>query len=105
MIAFNLKAEDVVEMFETTNRILLQTSLFEIFSVEPAALDGHDAVRFRYQYVVEDDQLNRTGEAVAAIVDGELYLVNFVAPAIYYFDRDIAVFRQMIDTIQLPAHK
>ena len=96
---------DIVEMFEATNRILLQTSVFELEKAEPAKLGGHDAVRFTYNYVVENDELRRKGEAVAAIVDQKLYLVNFVAPKIHYFDEGIEEFRQIARTIRLAETK
>jgi hypothetical protein len=92
---------DLAELFESTNRIVLATSLFEMGTVEPAKLGQHDAVRFRYNYAIENDELKRSGEAVAAIVDGKLYLVNFVAPSIHFFDRDIAKVRALIETIKI----
>lgn len=92
---------DLVELFEASNRIILQTPLFAIDKVEPAKLSGHDAVRFSYHYAVEGDQLNRKGEGVAANIGGKLYLVNFVAPEIHYFDRDIASFRMMVAKIKI----
>ncbi len=90
---------DLVDLFEASNRIVLKTPLFTIDSIEPAKLAGHDGVRFAYHYVVEGDQINRKGEGVAANVGGRLYLVNFVAPEIYYYDRDIANFRAMVSSI------
>ncbi len=92
---------DLVELFETSNRILMQTSLFEIVTVEPATLGGNDAVRFSYDYVVQGDELSRKGEAVAANIGGKLYLVNFVAPSMHYFDRDIAKFRALVASIKI----
>ncbi|MEE9434135.1 MAG: hypothetical protein V3V15_07855 [Sphingorhabdus sp.] len=97
----NMLLTDIVELFESTNRIVLQTSLFEVGETIPAKLSGHDAVRFRYSYAIQGDELKRNGEAVAAIVDGKLYLVNFVAPAIHYFDRDIDNFQKLVDTIKI----
>ncbi len=92
---------DIVEFFETSNRIVLQTTIFTVDKVEPAKLGGHDAVRFEYHFTVESDQLNRKGEGVAANVNGKLYLVNFAAPEIHYFDRDITGFRAMVARIRI----
>ena len=92
---------DLVELFEISNRIVLQTPLFAIDHVEPAKLGGHDGVRFSYHYALESDQLNRKGEGVAANIDGKLYLVNFVAPEIHYFDRDIGDFRALVGRIKI----
>ncbi|MEP7349310.1 MAG: hypothetical protein ABI668_05065 [Sphingorhabdus sp.] len=92
---------DLVELFEASNRIVLQTSLFEVSNVEPTKLGGNDAVRFSYRYVVQGDELNRKGEAVAANIGGKLYLVNFVAPSIHYYDRDVSKFRALVDSIRI----
>jgi hypothetical protein len=62
-------------------------------------------VRFSYSYAAQDEGLTRKGEGVAAIIDGKLYLVNFIAPAIHYFDRDISEIRQLISTIDLQFQK
>jgi hypothetical protein len=94
---------DLAELFESTNRIVLATSLFEMGTVEPLKLGDHDAVRFRYSYAIENDELKRSGEAVAAIVNGKLYLVNFVAPSIHFFDRDIEKVRALIETVKIAS--
>jgi hypothetical protein len=92
---------DLVELFEASNRIILQTSIFTVDNVEPAKLAGRDAVRFSYHYAAQDDELNRKGEGIAANIDGKLYMVNFVAPTIHYFDRDVVKFRALAETIKL----
>lgn len=92
---------DLVELFEASNRIVLQTPLFTIDNVEPTKLSGNDAVRFSYHYTVEGDQLTRKGEGVAANISGKLYLVNFVAPEIHYYGRDIISFRNMVAKIKI----
>lgn len=96
---------DLVELFENTNRLILGTSVFSIAKVEPSQLGKHAAVRFSYCYAAQDEGVTRQGEAVAAIINGEMYLINFVAPAVYYFDRDVAEIRQMIATLQLRPPK
>ncbi len=92
---------DLVELFEASSRLTLQSSIFKIDAVEPAKLDGRDAVKFSYSYASEADGLNRKGEGVAANIDGKLYLINFVAPQIHYFDRDVIKFRQIIASISI----
>ncbi|MGL5838246.1 MAG: hypothetical protein ACRCY3_07065 [Sphingorhabdus sp.] len=92
---------EVVELFESSNRIILQSSIFEIDSVTPSKLGPYDAVRFNYSYAAQDEGLTRKGEATAAIVGGRLYMVNFIAPAIHYFDRDLDEIRQLVSSIKL----
>jgi hypothetical protein len=96
---------DVVELFESSNRIVLQSSVFTVESVAPAKLGKFDGVRFSYSYAAQDEGLIRKGEGVAAIVDGKLYLVNFIAPAIHYFERDIAEIRKLVSAMELRPPK
>jgi hypothetical protein len=92
---------DLVELFEASNRMLLQSSVFKVEVTEPAKLGGHGAVRFRYTYAAQNEDLPRKGEAVAAIINGELHIVNFIAPALFFFDRDIGEVRKMIETSEV----
>lgn len=92
---------DVVEFYESSTRTALQTSLFEVNKVEPDKMSGHDAVRFTFTYAIEGDQMPRKGIAKAAVVNGQLYLVSFVAPSIHYFDRDAAKVNKLLDTVKI----
>ena len=96
-----MTAPEIVQLFEASNRIILKTSLFEIDSVEPAKLAGHDGVRFTYHYVVQEEEVRRKGEARAAVIGGKLYLVDFAAPAIHYYDTGVAEARAMMDSARL----
>lgn len=87
---------DLVDLYEGSARIIMQTSKFEVSKVEPSKLGKHDAVRFQYNYVVGEEALTRKGEVVAANIGGKLYMMSFAAPDIEYFDRDIAEFRDMV---------
>jgi hypothetical protein len=92
---------DLAEMFEATHRMVLQSPVFKMGKVEPAKLGTHDAVRFNYSYAAQAEDIERRGEAVAAIVDGRLYIVNFVAPSLHYFDAGIAEVRAMVASVQI----
>lgn len=96
---------DIVELFESSNRIVLDSSVFNITNVEPAKLGKYPAVRFSYSYAAQDEGLTRKGEGVAATINGRLYLVNFIAPAIHYFDRDIGEVRQLVAAMELRPPK
>jgi hypothetical protein len=89
---------DIAEMFESTNRMVLQSSVFKMGKVEPAKLGTHAGVRFSYSYSAQETDIERKGEATAAIVDGKLYLVNYVAPSLHYFDAYLPEVRKMVET-------
>ncbi len=96
---------DIVEMFEATNRMVLQSPVFKMGKVEPAKLGTHDGVRFSYRYSAQAEDIERRGEAVAAIVEGKLYIVNFVAPSLHYFDANIGEVRKMVEGVTITPHK
>jgi len=94
-------APDLVQLYESSARIVLNTSAFNVDEIKPAALAGHDGVQFSYTYAVEGDNLQHRGEARAAIIDGKLYVINFAAASIHYFDASIAEVRAMMDNARI----
>ena len=96
---------DISEMFEATNRMVLQSPVFKMGKVEPAKLGTHDGVRFGYSYSAQAEDIERRGEAVAAIVEGKLYIVNFVAPSLHYFDAGIGEVRSMVEGVTINPPK
>jgi hypothetical protein len=87
---------DLVDLYEGSARINLQSSKFEILKVEPVKFGGHDGVRFQYAYSVGEEPLTRKGEVVMANVKGKLSMMSYAAPEIEYFERDLAEFREMV---------
>lgn len=96
-----MTAPEIVQLFEASNRIILKTSLFEVDNIEPARFAGHEGFRFTYHYVVQEEEVRRKGEARAAVIGGKLYLINFAAPAIHYYDTGIAEVRAIMDGARL----
>lgn len=94
---------DIVQAVEGSYRIVLKTSLFAVDSIEPAKLAGYNGVRFTFHYTVQDEDVRRKGEGRAAIVNGQLYLITFVAPEIHYFDAGIAEARRVMDSARIPG--
>lgn len=94
---------DIVQAVEGSYRIVLKTSLFAVDNVEPAKLAGYNGVRFTYHYTVQDEDVRRKGEGRAAIVNGQLYMITFVAPEIHYFDAGIDEARRVMDSARIPG--
>lgn len=80
---------DIPEFYESSVRVALQTSLFEIEKVEPVSFAEQQGIRFSFNYGVKDSPIIRKGMAQAALVNGQLHLIAFVAPTIHYFERDL----------------
>ena len=68
---------------------------FETTSVEPVEFLGESGVRFEFETLGSDD-LRRKGIAVATIIDGELFMMLYEAPSLYFFDRNRADFEQLV---------
>jgi hypothetical protein len=100
-VTANMLITDIPALLESSYRIQLNTTQMSIDLQEPATVGGHKGVRFTYSFVRQDDEVQRKGEAVGAVVDGRLYLVTYEAPAIHFFDKDVAKFRQLAGTLKI----
>lgn len=86
----SMQLSDIPEFFESSQRIIYNTSLYEVTGVEPVKFLGQDGVRFTYQFAIEGNPLQYKGVVQAALVSGKLYLISFDAPSIHFYDRDRA---------------
>lgn len=91
---------DIPVLLETTYRVR-GVNQMTIDSEEPALLGGHKGIRFTYS-LTRDDEVRRKGEGIGAIVAGKLYLVTYEAPALHFFDKDVAKYRQLAGSLTLP---
>lgn len=91
---------DIVQWFEANNRIVLDTALFEVDSIVPTQFAGQQGFRFTYHYVATGDELVRKGEAVGAMVEDKLYLINYAAPEIHFFDHNRDDFVQLVESVR-----
>ncbi len=89
---------DIPDLVEASYRIALGASLMTTDSAEPAELGGERAIRFRYTFTRQDEEVERHGEAVATIRDKKLYWLSYEAPAIHYYGRDLESWRRLAAT-------
>jgi len=99
-VAENMLLPDIPVLFESTYRSQYKVNRMSIDSQEVATVGGKQAIRFTYTFVRNEDEVERKGEAVAAIVNKKLYLVSYEAPSIHFFNKDLADFRQIVDTLK-----
>ena len=57
----DLALTEIPENYESSTRLVLNTSVFEMTSIEPAKLGEFDAVKFEFDYSVENSALMRRG--------------------------------------------
>ncbi|WP_315760431.1 hypothetical protein [Sphingomonas sp. Y38-1Y] len=99
--AATMLASDIAELVERSYRVATGTTLFEMNALAPARLAGREGFVMRYRYTLPGDEVRRRGEARGAVVAGRLYLLTYEAPAILYFERDLAAFRAVADGARL----
>lgn len=100
-VAVNMLLTDIPVLLERTYRTYYATTAMSIGIQEPAVLAGLDGIRFEYTYTALDDEVERKGEAFAALENGRLYLVAYEAPSLFYFGRDRAKFLEIVRSIEL----
>lgn len=88
-LSSSMDLTEIPNFVESSIRVAHNTSVFEMTSVEPTTFGGSPAVRFTYSYAVEGSPLKRRGLGVGTMKNGSLYLITFVAPELFYFDRDL----------------
>lgn len=92
---------DIADFVESSIRVSLNTSDYQTTTVEPIKFLGADGVRFAFQYAVTGNPLPYQGLAEAALINGHLYAILYAAPKLYYFDRDQAKVRAIMDSAKL----
>lgn len=97
----NLLITDIPVLIESSYRIQFNVNRFSVDTQEPADLGGHPGIKFTYTFVSANDEVERKGEAVGAVVKGRLYIVSYEAPGIYFFDKDIDAYRLLASTLKL----
>lgn len=94
-------APDIAQLFESSYRVSIGTSLMTIDSVEPATFAGKPGFAFTYSFVVQGEEVRRKGEAKGAVIGGKLYLITFEAPVIHYYDATKATARAVMDSVKI----
>ena len=77
---------ELADFFERSFRAQNQVSDFTILESTPTDIGGRKGLAVRYRYTLPNDELTRLGEARMAVVEGKLYVTNFYAPQLHYFD-------------------
>jgi hypothetical protein len=100
-VSSSMLITDIPTLLETTYRSQYAVNQMQIDSQEPALFDQQKGIRFTYSFTRAEDEVRRKGEAVGAMVEGQLYLVTYEAPALHYFDKDVDKFRTLATTLKL----
>ncbi len=90
--------------FVTANLSRMGFESIESKNVNPAKVGGYDGVTMDLvgKY---DSGLNLKGRMAMAETEKGLNILVFIAPAMHYYDRDIASVNHIMETVQFPAPK
>ncbi|QNQ10914.1 hypothetical protein [Sphingomonas alpina] len=89
---------DIAQLFESSYRVSVGTSLMSIDAVKPATFAGSPGFHFSYSFVVQGEEVRRKGEATGAVIGGNLYMITYEAPVIHYYDASIELFHKLAET-------
>jgi hypothetical protein len=92
---------DLAELFEANFSIENDVTLFQVTRAEPALLGGAQGIRIEYEFAFPNDPLRRRGEARLGVSGGKLYVINYAAPTLYYFDASKAEVQRIMESAQL----
>lgn len=96
----NMLLIDLPDFLNASLRIAKGHQTFDVEAVEPTDFLGAQGVRIEFKTVGGDDIVRR-GQAHAAIIEGRLYMMTFEAPSIFFFERDIGHFEQLVESARL----
>lgn len=99
----SMLAPDIAQLFEQSYRLAGGSSLFQIDGIAPARFAGENGFRFQYSFALQNDEVRRRGEATGTVVGGKLYMMTWEAPAIHYYDRNLADYRALVATARIPG--
>lgn len=92
---------DLAELWEASFSIEYDITQFDVVSLEPTKLGGEDGIKMRYQYALPNDALTRVGEVRLAWKNEQVYLVNYSAPELHYYNASIEEVHKIMDSVQI----
>ncbi|WP_338424836.1 hypothetical protein [Sphingopyxis kveilinensis] len=94
----NLLLPELADFFERSFRAANQLSDFSIVESAPTDIGGRKGLLVRYRYTMPNDELTRLGEARLAVVDGKLFVANYYAPQLHYFEAGLPEAQAMMQS-------
>jgi hypothetical protein len=92
---------DIADLLENTYRAERQVARMSVDRQEAVQFSEHQAVRFTYSFAYAEDEVERKGEAYGTLSGGKVFLITYEAPALHFFDKDLARFRDLVQTMRL----
>lgn len=94
-----MSAEQLVQLFEVL--YASDGSLVTLGRVAPASFAGGDGLRFEFDWVRKEDDVQLKGVGWLSQRQGKLYAATFVAPRLHFFDRLYPQAQAIVETARV----
>ena len=96
----NMTPPEIAAMIESLFRVRGGAVDFTTVSMTPRAFLGTNGFQFDYEHL-DSDEVRRKGRAVAAVVNGRLYMILFDAARAHYYNALLPDFEAMVSSARL----
>ncbi len=96
----NMTAPEIQSMLESAFRVRGGAVDFNTLSLQPRQFLGRPGFQFDFEHL-DSDEVWRKGRAVAAVIDGRLYLIMIDAVRSHYYPEALADLEALVASAQL----
>lgn len=93
----NMTPPEIAAMVESLFRVRGGAVEFTTTSLAPRAFLGANGFQHDYEHL-DSDEVRRKGRAVAAVIDGKLYLILFDAARLHYYNALLPDFEAIVNS-------
>ena len=93
----NMTAPEIASMLESLFRVRGGAIEFTTLSLAPRPFLGANGFQFDFEHL-DSDEVRRRGRAVAAVIDGKLYLILYDAARSHYYNAYLPDFEAVVNS-------
>ena len=93
----NMTPPEIAAMIESLFRVRAGAVDFKTVALTPRPFMGTNGFQFDYEHL-DSDEVRRKGRAVAAVIDGRLYMILFDAARSHYYDALLPDFETLVNS-------
>ena len=96
----NMTPPEIAAMIESLFRVRAGAVDFKTLSMTPRPFLGANGFQFDYEHL-DSDEVRRRGRAVAAVINGRLYMILFDAARSHYYNALLPDFEAIVSSARL----
>ncbi len=93
----NMTPPEIAAMIESLFRVRAGAVDFQTLSMTPRQFLGTNGFQFDYEHL-DSDEVRRKGRAVAAVINGRLYMILFDAARAHYYNALLPDFEALVNS-------